>query len=328
MATKKESSDSPLAIVKDITSPPSTATTTVSPSAHSVPASEIAVNAKISEIGERPECFTSTVQEILFVLTATMSIGMATFLYGICTVITAEIGRDLHMTSAEITWINASSSLSSGAFLLFFAKIADTFRRKRLLVFGIGAFTVSTLITGFATNGCIWIFLGVCWVFGMFLSLSLFLFLFLGRLKTSLFSSHLISYHSTCPFFLSNSKSSLLISLRSASAVPPAVGILGAAYSVPSKRKNWAFACFSAGNPVGFVLGSILSGVAADLFNWRASFWLLTIIFGVFFVASFWTVPDTQTEKEKFNLDTLKRFDLLGVLLSISGIALFTASLS
>jgi len=33
-------------------------------------------------------------------------------------------------------------------------------------------------------------------------------------------------------------------------------------------------------------------------------------------------------EKKKLNLDTLKRFDLLGVLLSISGIALFTASLS
>lgn len=111
MAVKKEESlDSPPAIIKNMTSPPSTPSTLGSPSQHSVPTSEIAVNAKITEIGERPECFTSTVQEILFVLTATMSIAMATFLNGICTVITAEIGRDLHMTSAEITWINASSS--------------------------------------------------------------------------------------------------------------------------------------------------------------------------------------------------------------------------
>jgi hypothetical protein len=61
----------------------------------------------------RPECFNSTLQECLFVLTATMSIGMSSFLYGICTVITAPIGRDLNMTSAEITWINASSAFVS-----------------------------------------------------------------------------------------------------------------------------------------------------------------------------------------------------------------------
>lgn len=63
-----------------------------------------------SSSGDRPECFSSTLQECLFVLTATMSIGMSSFLYGICTVITAPIGRTLNMTSAQITWINASSS--------------------------------------------------------------------------------------------------------------------------------------------------------------------------------------------------------------------------
>jgi hypothetical protein len=57
-----------------------------------------------------PQCFKSTVQECLFVLTATMSIGTSSFLYGICTVITAPIGRSLSMTAAEITWINASSA--------------------------------------------------------------------------------------------------------------------------------------------------------------------------------------------------------------------------
>ena len=60
--------------------------------------------------GGRPECFNSTLQECLFVLTATMSIGMSSFLYGITTVITAPIGRDLHMTSAQLTWINASGA--------------------------------------------------------------------------------------------------------------------------------------------------------------------------------------------------------------------------
>jgi len=60
--------------------------------------------------GRRPECFSSTLQECLFVLMATMSIGMSSILYGSTTVITAPIGRDLNMTSAQITWINASGA--------------------------------------------------------------------------------------------------------------------------------------------------------------------------------------------------------------------------
>ncbi|KUJ11411.1 MFS general substrate transporter [Mollisia scopiformis] len=233
-----------------------------------------------STSGDRPECFSSTLQECLFVLTATMSIGMSSFLYGICTVITASIGRTLNMTSAQITWINASSALTSGAFLLFFAKVADTFGRRSLLIFSMAAFSISSLIAGFATN-------------------PMYLDVFGG-----------------------------LLGLWSAAVVPPAVGILGAAYIVPSKRKNYAFACFSAGNPVGFVMGTIFSGIAAHLFNWRASFYLLSIIYVVFFVASVWTVPRTQQVTEKFTLKTLKRFDLFGILLSMTGIALFCSSLT
>jgi MFS family permease len=172
------------------------------------------------------------------------------------------------------------SRLSSGSFLLFFAKVADTFGRRSLLIFAMAAFAISSLIAGFATN-------------------AMYLDVFGG-----------------------------LLGLWSAAAVPPAVGILGAAYGVPSKRKNKAFASFSAGNPVGFVMGSIFSGVAANLFNWRASLWLLAIIYVCFFVAAIWTVPKTQAEKERLSWDVLKRFDLFGILLSIAGIALFCSSLT
>jgi hypothetical protein len=71
---------------------------------------ELAVEEVSDDGGKRPECFDSTLQECLFILTATMSIGMSAFLQGICTVITAPIGRSLNMTSAQITWINASSA--------------------------------------------------------------------------------------------------------------------------------------------------------------------------------------------------------------------------
>jgi predicted MFS family arabinose efflux permease len=97
---------------------------------------------------------------------------------------------------------------------------------------------------------------------------------------------------------------------------------------MPSKRKNKAFACFSAGNPIGFVMGCIFSGVAANLFSWRASFWLLAMIYVCFFIAAIWTVPKTQADIGKISWDVLKRFDLFGIILSIAGIALFCASLT
>lgn len=78
----------------------------------------------------RPLCFKTTVQEVLFVLTATMAIAMGALLTGSITVVSSYIGRDLNMTTAEITWITSSSALSSGAFLLFFGRIADLFGKS------------------------------------------------------------------------------------------------------------------------------------------------------------------------------------------------------
>lgn len=62
------------------------------------------------KISERPKCFSSTFQEVLFVLTATMAIGQQSFFQGCIVGVTASIGKDLHMNSAEITWINAGAS--------------------------------------------------------------------------------------------------------------------------------------------------------------------------------------------------------------------------
>lgn len=65
---------------------------------------------RVQDPEERPACFKSTIQEWLYILTATMSIGTSSFLYGICAVITVPIGRTLSMTPPEITWISASSA--------------------------------------------------------------------------------------------------------------------------------------------------------------------------------------------------------------------------
>ncbi|GMF71651.1 unnamed protein product [Aspergillus oryzae] len=118
-----------------------------------------------------------------------------------------------------------------------------------------------------------------------------------------------------------------VMGLMSASSVPPAQGMLANIYEKPSKRKNRVFACFSAGNPLGFVFGSIFSGIATQLFNWRASFFLLAIIYVVIVAIALLTVPVDNTPTEKISMEAVKRFDVVGTILTIAGIGLFSAAL-
>jgi len=58
----------------------------------------------------RPECFTSTFQECMFIASVTMAVAMTSFLTGSITVMSSFAARDLNMTNAEITWMNAATS--------------------------------------------------------------------------------------------------------------------------------------------------------------------------------------------------------------------------
>jgi len=120
-----------------------------------------------------------------------------------------------------------------------------------------------------------------------------------------------------------------LAGLASAAAVPPAIGKLGAVYDKPSKRKNYAFATFSAGNPIGFVLGAFVSGITTQVASWRASFWVIAVIYAAFTTVAFFTCPpDVEQNLGGFNLETFKQFDFLGAALAVAGIGMFTAALS
>ena len=118
-----------------------------------------------------------------------------------------------------------------------------------------------------------------------------------------------------------------MMGLVCASAIPSAQGILGSIYEKPSKRKNYAFACFSAGNPLGFVFSSIFSGIATQLFGWRASFWLLAIIYLVVTIIACFIVPVDDSKKLPLSVQSLKQFDVVGAVLTIGGIGLFSTGL-
>jgi MFS family permease len=117
-----------------------------------------------------------------------------------------------------------------------------------------------------------------------------------------------------------------LSGLCGAAAVPPAIGKLGAVYAQPSWRKNRAFACFSAGYPVGFVLGAFIAGVATQVASWRVSFWTMSVLFACFTVVAAWTVPGDSEQQVSVGWGTWREFDLLGAALTVVGIGMFTAS--
>jgi len=230
--------------------------------------------------GARPACFKTTVQELLFVFITTMAMAMNAILSGTTTVIPYFVALDLHMSQAQLTWLTASSSLASGAFLLFFGRIADMYGRKTMIIVSFFLFAVFTLACGFAKS----------------------------------------------PIVLDVLNG--VLGILCASGIPPAQGSLSLVYGKPSRRKNAAFACFSAGNPVGFACGMVFAGIATQLFSWRASYWLLSIIYLVLTAAAFFCVPSDTTPKRPFNRETIKQFDIVGMLLTISGIAMFSAGLS
>ena len=118
-----------------------------------------------------------------------------------------------------------------------------------------------------------------------------------------------------------------VMGLTSASTIPSAQGILGSIYDKPSKRKNYAFACFTSGNHLGFVFSSIFSGIATQFFGWRASFWLLAIIYLVVAIIACFTVPVDDSERLPLSVDLLKQFDVIGAALTIGGIGLFAAGI-
>ena len=108
--------------------------------------------------------------------------------------------------------------------------------------------------------------------------------------------------------------------------MPPSIGSLGTIYKRSSSRKNKAYACFSAGNPLGFVIGMLIAGISFKAANWRAAFWVTAVVYLFFTVAAFFTMPKDDIAKAPFNLETFQKFDYVGILLSMTGIALFTSA--
>lgn len=116
--------------------------------------------------------------------------------------------------------------------------------------------------------------------------------------------------------------------LATGAAVPAAVGILGSLYRKPSKRKNYAMACFAAGAPLGFVCGLVIGGICAEFIGWRGIMFFLAIIYAIACIGVFFVVPADAPLTIKEVKEKLLVQDYGGAFLCLSGFTLFVFAMT
>lgn len=113
--------------------------------------------------------------------------------------------------------------------------------------------------------------------------------------------------------------------LGAAANVPTALGILGTTFP-PSKSKNYAFACYGAGAPLGAVFGNILGGVVGEYVGWKWVFWLLSIITAVVTLGGVFIIPPQP--KQAQNLNSKTNVDWIGGAIITIGLLTFMFALT
>lgn len=89
--------------------------------------------------------------------------------------------------------------------------------------------------------------------------------------------------------------------LGAAANVPTAIGILGVTFP-PGKAKNYAFATYSSGAPLGSVIGNILGGVVGQYASWRWVLWILAILAAMVTVAGHFVIPQPKPRTQPMDL--------------------------
>ncbi|KAK8138803.1 MFS-type transporter protein [Apiospora sp. TS-2023a] len=83
-----------------------------------------------------------------------------------------------------------------------------------------------------------------------------------------------------------------LAGVACAATIPAAVGILSLVYPRASRRKNIVFSSFLMGNPAATVIGGLVSGELASVYDWRAPFIFLAALYAFIAVLGWAFVPD------------------------------------
>lgn len=142
-----------------------------------------------------------------------------------------------------------------------------------------------------------------------------------------------------------------LTGIACAANIPIALGILSLVYPENSRRRNMVFSSFLMGTPAATIIGGLGSGGLALQINWKAPFIALGSLFAIISVLA-WvlvpTVPEPKVILQKSELriatdcnepqvvmpgapkkmTSILQFDWAGLFILITGVLLFTVSLT
>ncbi|KAI9731303.1 MAG: hypothetical protein M1834_005206 [Cirrosporium novae-zelandiae] len=108
-----------------------------------------------------------------------------------------------------------------------------------------------------------------------------------------------------------------------AAFLPSSVMILGKTYR-PGPRKNLVFSIYGSCAVLGFYLGILISGVAAQLLRWNWYFWVGAILAFITTIVTLFAVP-SDTSEIRASKATM---DWLGAILLVPGLILLTFSIT
>lgn len=122
--------------------------------------------------------------------------------------------------------------------------------------------------------------------------------------------------------------------LGTAAAIPSAMGIIFGAFP-KGKSQVYAISAFSAGFPLGGVLGSVLGGLIAQYLGWRWIFWILAMALAfsaglaIVFIPPLPKDLEIQASPWKKRIERLlKEMDWVGLLLSMASLMFILVAMS
>ncbi|PSN59572.1 MFS general substrate transporter [Corynespora cassiicola Philippines] len=112
-----------------------------------------------------------------------------------------------------------------------------------------------------------------------------------------------------------------LAGIGGAANVPTAIGILGVTFEA-GKRRNYAFAAYSAGSALGGAIGNILSGFISAYASWKWVFGVLAAFSAIIAVSGFFVipVPPPSIKGKNHHYNLLKSIDWLGGFIITAGL--------